>query len=386
MGVFTTGRQVALEILMPGWWLSGASVDLDFRNNRYYDSANPNTVSLPTDMLSCSRASIGYAQTFSGTLTQFPTNTLRMTDLGLLREETATNIVLWNRDLTNAVWIKTNVNAALNQLGIDGTTNSASSITATAGNGTVLQSCTAGNSWRGQSAYVKRITGTGTINMTMDNGSTWTAITVTSNWTLANIPAVVMSNPTVGFRIVTSGDAIAIDFVQNEQGQSGNINSSPIATTTVAVTRAADSIGVAGTLDTLLQGTNGSVVLDFINNGYNGADNYSLIAFSSAPKIFWLVGNNDSQIATKATSDVGATFPGGILTSTGVKVALGFNASGRSLAGGNGTVSTDSDQPYGHTGYTFGGTAGTGAYAYYRRLTVWNSRLSDATLQALTAP
>ena len=40
--------------------------------------------------------------------------------------------------------------------------------------------------WQFQSAYVKRLTGTGTINMTMDNGSTWTAIPVTIiDWTVA---------------------------------------------------------------------------------------------------------------------------------------------------------------------------------------------------------
>ena len=37
MGVFTVGRQVALEIDMPGWWLANASVDMDFRRGLYYD-------------------------------------------------------------------------------------------------------------------------------------------------------------------------------------------------------------------------------------------------------------------------------------------------------------------------------------------------------------
>ena len=37
MGVFTTGRQVALEIDMPGWWLANSSVDMDFRRGLYYD-------------------------------------------------------------------------------------------------------------------------------------------------------------------------------------------------------------------------------------------------------------------------------------------------------------------------------------------------------------
>lgn len=55
---------------------------------------------------------------------------------GILVEEARTNVVLWNRDLTNAAWTKTNITAAKDQTGIDGFASSASKITATAGNGT----------------------------------------------------------------------------------------------------------------------------------------------------------------------------------------------------------------------------------------------------------
>jgi len=162
---------------------------------------------------------------------------------GIRLEGTRTNVVLWNRDLTNAAWVKTNITAAKDQTGIDGVASSASKITASAGNGTCLQSITLGSSLRRQTAFVKRITGTGVIEMTTDNGGTWTAITVTSTtaWARRSIPAQTLANPTVGFRIVTSGDAIAVDFAQNETGA---FESNPIATTTAAVTRAADSLTV----------------------------------------------------------------------------------------------------------------------------------------------
>lgn len=158
----------------------------------------------------------------------------------LLLEAARTNVALWNRDLTNAAWTKTNVTAAKDQTGIDGVASSASKIMATAGNGTCLQAVTLASSARYQSVYVKRVTGSGTINMTMDNGATWTAITVTSTaaWTRVYIPTQTLANPTVGFRIVTNGDAIAVDFVQNEDGTAPT---SPIATTTVAVTRNVDT-------------------------------------------------------------------------------------------------------------------------------------------------
>jgi hypothetical protein len=166
-----------------------------------------------------------------------------LTALGLLLEGTRTNVALWNRDLTNAAWTKTNVTAAKDQTGIDGVASSASKITATAGNGTILQAITLASSARFQSAYVKRVTGSGVVEMTTDNGTTWTAITVTADWTRVSIPTKTLADPTIGFRIVTSGDAIAIDFVQNENGA---FASSPIWTTTAAVTRASDVCQIIG--------------------------------------------------------------------------------------------------------------------------------------------
>lgn len=164
---------------------------------------------------------------------------------GYLREGAKTNVVLWNRDLTNVAWTKSNATAVKDQTGIDGVANSASSLEATAGNGTALQAITLASSARFQSVYAKRLTGTGTIEMTMDNGSTWTAIILTAAWTKLSIPTQTLANPTVGFRIVTSGDKIAIDFVQNENGVFGT---SPILTTTAAVARGSDNITLAASL------------------------------------------------------------------------------------------------------------------------------------------
>lgn len=164
--------------------------------------------------------------------------------LGLINEPiAATNRALQNRDLTNAAWTKTNITAAKTQTGIDGVANSASLITASAGNGTVLQTVTLASSQRFQSAYVKRVTGSGVVNMTTDGGATWTAITVTGSYTRVSIPAQTVTNPSFGFQIVTNGDAIAVDFVQNETGSEW---SSPIAVGAAAVTRAAETLTFSG--------------------------------------------------------------------------------------------------------------------------------------------
>jgi hypothetical protein len=136
----------------------------------------------------------------------------------MLIETTKTNRALFNRDMTNAAWVKTTMTAAKDQTGIDNVANAASSLTATAANATVLQAIVLASGARAQSAFVKRITGVGVIQMTMDGGTTWTAIPVTGAYVQVSIPTQTLANPSFGFRIVTSGDAIAVDMVQNEDG------------------------------------------------------------------------------------------------------------------------------------------------------------------------
>lgn len=158
----------------------------------------------------------------------------------LLLEMARTNIVLQSRFIGNtSVWTGTNVTRTQDQVGADGTVNGATKIVATAANATCLQTTTLASSARYQTAYVRRITGSGAIDMTTDGGLTWVVIPVTADWTRVSIPTQTVTNPHVGFRIRTSGDAIAVDFVQNENG---TFATSPIVATSAATTRSADSL------------------------------------------------------------------------------------------------------------------------------------------------
>lgn len=187
--------------------------------------------------ISDDRSTIAWHDNLAGIWSSFAPTVPRITDRGIRVEPVRNNFVLHCRDLTNAVWVKTNITAAKDQTGIDGVSNSASRITASAGNGTCLQTTVSANQLRNQSAWVKRLVGSGVIEMTQNNGTTWTPITVTAGWTcIRNIPPLTSANPVVGFRIVTSGDSIAVDFVQNEEVST----TSPILTTTAIVTRTAD--------------------------------------------------------------------------------------------------------------------------------------------------
>lgn len=309
--------------------------------------------------------------------------------LGLLIEEARTNVVLHNSDLTNAAWTATNVTTAKTQIGPDGAANSATLLTATAGNGTVLQAITLASSARFQSTYVRRVTGTGTIEMTMDNGSTWTAVTVTSGWTRASIPTQTLANPTVGFRIVTSGDAISVFGVQNENG---TFATSVIPTTTVSVTRAVDVANVA-TSQFPYSTTASSIVA-----------NVSLLSTAPTTVMFALsdgtVNNfiNTYQTAGTALAQVysgGApqavisrtTVSAGVQTKTGIAVTT--NDAAFVLNGGAASTDTSVTMPAAaanlYLGNNFTGS-GNPLNGHIRQITYFPRRLSNAELQAVTTP
>ncbi|RWP06708.1 hypothetical protein [Mesorhizobium sp.] len=164
--------------------------------------------------------------------------------LGILVEDQRVNIALWASDLTNAVWVKTNITAAKTATGITGVVNSATTITATGANGTALQTITSASAARITYCWIKRRTGTGVVEMTQDNGSTWAAVTVTADWTRVAIASATLANPIVGLRLVTSGDAVDVDFFQHV---AASIVSSPIRTFAITATRTGDNISLLAT-------------------------------------------------------------------------------------------------------------------------------------------
>lgn len=156
-----------------------------------------------------------YCPNAAGVLVLQAASGLRRTDKGVFSYMSGTNSLLWNRDLTNVAWTKTNVTAAKTQVGADGVANSATLLTATAASGTVSQAVTSTAVQRVFSLDIKRVTGTGQVFLSLDAGVTQTDITAglaagyTQQFATQN-----NLNPVAQITIATSGDQVTVDFCQ----------------------------------------------------------------------------------------------------------------------------------------------------------------------------
>lgn len=116
----------------------------------------------------------------------------------------------YSDDLTQAAWATTNVTPVYGAIGPMG--EPCSTLTATAANGTCLQACTISNTGNTFQAQVKRRSGTGPVSITIDGGTTWVDVTTQINsaaFVCVNTSKTA-ANPTIGFRLGTSGDAIDV--------------------------------------------------------------------------------------------------------------------------------------------------------------------------------
>lgn len=234
---------------------------------------------------------------------------------GILEEESKTNNLLWCRDATNAVWVNTTMTTAKDQTGIDGVANACSSLTASSDNATCIQTVTSASANRSCSVYLKRITGTGTIQVTMD-GITYVTVDLSNGIWNRIVMSATLANPAVGIKIVTSGDAVAMDYGQIESSSnSGDIYATtPILTTTASATRAGDILSIAGVGSNWYNPSKGSFVINcrggHSNQGFgrsgiigfngvsllqvlsmNGNPNFLISYFNSTPGMYSQLSN-----------------------------------------------------------------------------------------------
>jgi len=223
---------------------------------------------------------------------------------------------------------------------------------------------------------------------------TGTAGTVTAGYSLSATPvgngwyrvefrqAAAAANPFFN-AYVTNSDASATAVVNGTSGvylwgaqlEAGSFATSYIPTTTGSVTRVADVVKLTGSALTTLQGSAGSVILQFNTArtapGFiDDSTGVSSIAYANASD--WKTFNGTTGLTPTGTYTLGANSRGG----------LAFSAAGRSSSLNGGAVSSNSGTFQAISTATLGRAFGS-IYlnGYAQSLALYNQRLPDAILK-----
>ena len=128
-----------------------------------------------------------------------------------------------SEDWTNGAWTKTNMTVTARRL------------TADANNATVICSAaTSGKQTHVARIRITRVTGTGDVDITLDNGATWTTLAVSATETIFSVSQATLTNPQVGLRLKVQGDEVDADQIQVE-AIGGQANTNPSEYVSVGV-------------------------------------------------------------------------------------------------------------------------------------------------------
>ena len=212
---------------------------------------------------------------------------------GYLSEQAATQLVTPTADIsdmTQVTWPVVTMTTAFTSTGATGVANSATRLTATGANATILHVLVAAASSRTYSIWARRVTGTGTIKLfqgaskSADLASQLNTSTYTQLQFNANVDVTLLG---YGIEIGTSGDAIDVWVNQFE---AGSVGTSPI--TTAGATRVKDALTyvLAGNLSN----TQGTLYAE-ITTAKTAAAGRQLVVADSTGTGGWAMGFNGTD-------------------------------------------------------------------------------------------
>lgn len=307
--------------------------------------------------------------------------------LGYLSESGRTNNALWARDFTNAAWVKTTMTAALDQAGIDGKINGASSLLATGANATANQTIALAAVNRPFSVYVKRLVGVGNIDLAQD-GAAYTTQAVANDGLYHRVSLVASQlNPVLSIRLATNGDKIAVDFAALESGAAAvPAASSAIATTAAAVTRNGDILtyALAGNADNTVGTAYAEISRNFASNVTDGTGKVIVGGDTANHFLYYQSGNGFLTLFDGATATQIAAADA---ADTVYKVASRWAGAATALVKNAGAITTGSfDGNMNATAISIGEAGANNFFnGCIRNVMIWNRAIPDVTLLALTS-
>jgi hypothetical protein len=173
------------------------------------------------------------------------------------------------------------------------------------------------------------------------------------------------------------------------QTETGSVATSYIPTTTAAVTRNADVVSVSGAVSGSIGQTQGTIYLDLtvLGKGSSSATRWVQIFGPSNNIGLAINSSNLFRSIVNTQSDTLLTAP---LISSGVKVAWAYDATGTTcfINGTQYTLTTGGNQTMSSlTSISIDGSANTAfGFARIRAAALYNTRLTNAELAALTSP
>ena len=417
-----------------GWWKPGASLDLDFVNNRGYRSPAQGTAA---SLLTTTRASTAYADDTAGAWTAFASNIPRITDKGLLVEEARTNSIR-NNSMQGAVagtpgtlptnWSTSAAGTTVSVVG-SGTQNGIDYIdiryagtTSAVFLNLLLEASSSiaalnGQAWAGSvflavaGGSFTNITGVALRSAMMSVapaylGEGWTptvyntrppvlsgAARISETGTLANASTAWI----YPYLQMTFASGVAIDITLRigwPQLELGAFATSPIRTTSAAATRAADAITVNDFSSWFNAGPS-TLYADAMIPADPGASFYlAAITDSSvnSNSTELLVNASDAAalVGYAATVAAGSAAAGVVPYGTPFKAAatIALNDFQPVLEGALGTPDTSGALPGSLDRARLGARVNSAfpMNGYLRRVSYFPARLTNAQLQALTAP
>lgn len=201
-----------------------------------------------------------------------------------------TNDQIRSNDIADAEWTASNMTVGdQDEVGLTGAAGTACTLTATAGNATVIANAiTDASDNQTTRWFIKRKTGTGTVEISVDGGSTWqdvtTSVDLTAGFNECIVDQAAVTDPQIGIRVVTDTDAVIVGNAECFLGELFEAvrQSSPIFTVASPVSIGASDLSVpSGNHDD----TEGLWYCEFRNAGLNAANLGGLIGLGVSGRI-----------------------------------------------------------------------------------------------------